>query len=181
MKFIESKLKGCFLIQWEPKSDNRGWFARTFCETEFEEIGLNINWRQINFSHTNYKGTVRGLHFQNTPNQEVKLIHCIRGKVLDVVVDLRKDSLSFLQAISNVLSEDNHYMIYIPKGLAHGFQSLEDNSELIYHHSEFYSPTAESGVNVNDPVFQIEWPLDPIHISNRDLGFPFLDYNFQGI
>ncbi|HRI00837.1 MAG TPA: dTDP-4-dehydrorhamnose 3,5-epimerase family protein [Saprospiraceae bacterium] len=181
MKFTESPLKGCFVIDPEIRSDQRGWFGRTFCVNEFSAIGLNSEWKQINYSHTSFAGTVRGLHFQHNPYQEVKLIHCVKGSVQDVILDLRKGSETFLSYYTILLSAQNHRMIYIPKGMAHGFQSLEDESELIYHHSEFYQPSAEGGINIGDPRIALTWPLEIRNLSERDKNFGMLCSEFKGI
>ena len=181
MIFTETALKGSFIISLEPYSDERGWFARTFCKKEFEKIGHHKEWVQMNHSFTIHKGTVRGMHFQLPPFTEIKMVRCIAGAVLDVIVDIRKDSATFLQWFSVELSAANKQMIYIPEGFAHGFQTLESNSELIYHHTAFYQPGVEGGLFYNDPLLNIQWPLPIQNISARDTNHPLLDNNFKGI
>jgi dTDP-4-dehydrorhamnose 3,5-epimerase len=181
MKFIETPLKGAYTIEIEPHIDDRGFFVRTYCKREFDQIHHTKEFVQFNHSMTVKKGTLRGMHYQVPPSAEIKLIRCIRGKVLDVVIDLRKNSPTFLQHISIVLSEDNRQMIYVPEGFAHGFQTLEDNSQMIYHHTEYYTPENERGLNYSDPAFQIKWPLPPINMTHKDQEYPFIDNNFKGI
>lgn len=181
MIFTETVLKGSFIISLEPYSDERGWFARTYCKKEFAAIGHDKEWVQMNHSFTVDKGTVRGMHFQHPPFSEIKMVRCIAGAVLDVIVDIRKDSPTFLQHINVSLSADNKKMIYIPHGFAHGFQTLEDNTELIYHHSEYYQPGVEGGLRYNDKALNIQWPLSIQNISERDTNHSLLDNNFNGI
>lgn len=181
MKFIKTHIDGCFIIQPVIHEDSRGWFTRIFCAGEFSEMGIHKPWVQINHSFTRTKGTIRGMHFQLAPHEEVKLIRCISGAVRDVVVDLRKDSATFLQHFSEEISAENKLMICIPEGCAHGFQSLENDTQLIYHHSNYYVPGAEGGLHYNDPLLQISWPLPVSVVSDRDLNHPFLQPNFKGI
>lgn len=181
MTFTETALKGSYVISLTPFSDDRGWFARTYCKNEFEAIGHSKEWVQMNHSFTKEKGTVRGMHFQHPPFSEIKMVRCIAGAVLDVIVDIRKDSPTFLQHMAVELSAVNKKMIYIPEGFAHGFQTLEDNTELIYHHSEFYKPGVEGGLRYDDPMLDIHWPLAVKDISNRDRNHLLLDENFKGV
>jgi len=181
MTFTETPLKGCYVIRPEIFSDDRGWFARTYCKTEFAQIGHSGEWVQMNHSFTAKTGTVRGMHFQLPPFAEVKLVRCVSGAVQDVVIDIRKDSPTFLQWFHIELSAENRNMIYIPAGFAHGFQTLKENSELIYHHSQFYKPGVESGIRYNDLTIKIDWPLPVVMISDRDNQHPLLDGNFKGI
>jgi dTDP-4-dehydrorhamnose 3,5-epimerase len=181
MIFTETALKGSFIISLKPYSDERGWFARTYCKREFETIGHHKEWVQMNHSFTTEKGTVRGMHFQLPPYCEIKMVRCIAGAVLDVIVDIRKDSATFLQWISVELSAANRQMIYIPEGFAHGFQTLEENTELIYHHTVYYEPGVEGGLRYNDPLINITWPLPAQNISARDKEHPLLDEHFKGI
>lgn len=181
MKFIETELKGAYIIDLEPRKDDRGLFARTFCKREFQEIGHNKEFVQFNHSMSVQKGTLRGMHFQNPPSAEIKLIRCIRGKVFDVIIDLRAGSSTFLKHIGVVLSEENMRMIYVPEGFAHGFQTLEDNTQMIYHHTEYYAPGSEGGLNFRDPSLNIEWPLTPTNLSDKDQKYPYIDNNFKGI
>lgn len=181
MIFTPSELEGVFFISLQPVGDNRGWFSRTYCKNEFAAIGHTKEWVQMNHSFTAKKGTIRGMHYQLPPFSEIKMVRCIAGAVLDVVIDLRKDSPTFLQHMQLELSAQNKQMIYIPEGFAHGFQCLEDNCELIYHHSAFYTPGAEGGIRFDDPQTGIKWPLNPTEISDRDRSHPLLDNNFKGI
>jgi dTDP-4-dehydrorhamnose 3,5-epimerase len=181
MIFSETPLKGSHVISIEPHSDERGWFARYYCEREFEQIGHKASWVQMNQS-TNYKkGTLRGLHFQYAPFKEIKLVRCIVGAVADVIVDLREGSPTFLQHFMVELSASNGKMIYIPKGFAHGFQCLTDNCTLLYHHTSHYNPEAEGGMRYNDPLLGIHWPIDVTVISERDSNHPHIDSLFKGI
>ncbi len=172
MKFIETKLKGAYIIELEPKRDARGFFARTWCAKEFSELGLNTNLVQQNMSLTLKKGALRGMHFQNEPHGETKVIRCTSGSIYDVAIDLRPDSLTYKQWFGIELTADNHTMLYIPKKFAHGFLTLEDNSEVSYLVSEFYTSTADTGVRFNDPAFGIKWPTEIIYISEKDKVFP---------
>jgi len=181
MIFTPTHLKGVYIIDLQPVGDSRGWFSRTYCKKEFTAIGHHKEWVQLNHSFTAAKGSVRGMHYQLPPFSEIKMVRCIAGAVLDVVIDLRKDSPTFLQWMGVELSAGNKKMIYIPEGFAHGFQCLMDNCELLYHHSEFYTPGAEGGIRYNDPLVGINWPLEPTEISDRDQTHPFLDKNFKGI
>lgn len=181
MKFFETELKGAFIIELEPRRDERGLFVRTFCKREFAEINHTKEFVQFNQSVSLQKGTLRGLHFQVPPSSEIKLIRCIRGKVFDVIIDLRMGSPTFLQHIEVILSDEKMNMIYVPEGFAHGFQTLEDNSHMIYHHTEYYTPENERGLNYNDPAFNILWPLEPVNVSEKDQKHPFIDHNFNGI
>ncbi|MDX2172127.1 MAG: dTDP-4-dehydrorhamnose 3,5-epimerase [Bacteroidota bacterium] len=180
MIFEETKLKGAYVISLQLLTDNRGGFARTFCKNEFAKIGHTKDLVQLNHSYNTHKGTIRGMHFQLPPYQEIKLIRCIRGSVLDVIVDLRKESPTFLQHISVELSAENKKMIYVPENFAHGFQTLEDHCELIYHHTEFYTPQADSGIRFDDPTLKIDWPLPPAMVSDKDKNYKLIDNHFKG-
>jgi len=168
MIFTELNLKGAYIIDLKVFSDERGWFGRTYCKEEFNSKGLEQEWVQMNHSFTKKRGTVRGMHFQFPPYQEIKMVRCIAGTVYDVIVDIRKDSPSFLQHVGIELSAANKKMIYIPAGFAHGFQTLSDDAELIYHHSALYAPQAEAGLLHNDPLLNINWPLTVTELSERD-------------
>lgn len=181
MIFNPTPLVGSYIIDLEPRSDERGWFARYYCKEEFEKIGHTKEWVQMNHSFTNKKGSIRGMHFQVQPFREIKMLRCIAGSVYDVIIDLRKDSATFLQWMGVELSATNKKMLYIPEGFAHGFQCLEDDCELIYHHSEFYKPGAEAGIRYNDPFINIKWPLPLTVISSRDEEHPYLTEQFKGI
>jgi len=158
MIFTETKLKGAYLIDIEPHGDERGFFARAYCQQEFMAHGLNSNWAQFNISLNKKRGTLRGMHYQSEPYGEIKLVRCTLGKVFDVIVDLRTESQTFTQWFGIELTAENHTILYVPKGFAHGYQTLEDNTEVFYQVSEFYHPECACGVRWNDPVFSIKWP-----------------------
>ena len=181
MNFTAAKLEGVYIIEPVLFEDERGWFARTFCKNEFAEIGHTKEWVQINHSFTNKKGTIRGMHYQLPPFSEIKLVRCIAGSIFDVVIDLRKDSATYLQWFGIELSAKNKKMIYIPEGFAHGFQTLSDDSELIYHHSQFYTPGVEGGIGYDDPKINIKWREEVAMVSVRDVQHPLLDENFSGL
>lgn len=181
MTFIETSLPGSYLVELKPLGDERGWFARTFCKNEFKKIGHDKEWVQMNHSYTSSAGTVRGLHFQHFPHQEIKMVRCISGSIFDVIVDIRKDSPHFLKWFGAELSAVNKKMMYIPEGFAHGFQTLSDHCELIYHHSAFYEPSAEGGLNINDPMININWPKEITVMSNRDQSHEFITEKFKGL
>jgi dTDP-4-dehydrorhamnose 3,5-epimerase len=172
MVFTESKLQGVFIVAPERREDSRGFFARTFCRQEFEAAGLNSNIVQCSVSFNREKGTLRGLHYQDSPHAEVKLVRCTRGVVYDVVVDLRPQSPTFREWIGVGLDLENRLSVYIPKGCAHGFLTLEDSSEVTYQMSEFYHQESARGVRWNDPAFQIDWPGEVNVISERDSSYP---------
>lgn len=180
MIFTETPLKGAYIIETKPFTDDRGLFARTFCKNEFQQIGHTKEFVQFNHSVTTHKGSIRGMHYQLPPFSEIKLIRCIRGKVFDVIIDIRQGSPTFLKHFSIELSEDNRLSLYIPEGFAHGFQTLEDNAQLIYHHTSFYQPGYESGIRFSDPAVGINWPLQVTRISEKDSNYEFLN-NFNGI
>lgn len=172
MKFIETKLKGVFEIDLNAKCDQRGFFARSWCRTEFAERGLNPALAQCNISFNKRQGTLRGMHYQEAPYAEAKLVRCIRGAIYDVALDLRPSSPTFQNWVASVLTAENRRALYIPEGCAHGFQTLEDNTELFYQMSEFYKEGLERGVRWDDPAFGIEWPLEVQVISERDQTYP---------
>lgn len=181
MIFTETKLPGSYTIELEPFNDERGWFARYFCKDEFSKIGHTKEWLQMNHSTTFKKGSLRGMHYQLQPFSEIKMVRCIAGAVFDVIIDVRKESLTFLQWFGAELSAENKKMIYIPEGFAHGFQCMTDNCELLYHHSEYYKPNIEAGIRYNDPKINIEWPLPVTTVSKRDISHQCIDENFKGI
>lgn len=172
MKFHETKLAGVFEIQIEPNSDDRGFFARCWCRKEFEENGLDGNLAQCSVSFNTRKGTLRGVHYQAAPQAETKVVRCTRGAVYDVVLDLRPQSATFKNWIAVTLTASNRTMIYVPQGCAHGFLTLEDETEVFYQMSEFYQPESARGVRWNDPAFQIDWPEAVEVISERDRTCP---------
>lgn len=181
MKFVKTPLTGVYVIKLEPFLDERGLFARTFCQKEFAKIGFHKQIVQINHSVTRQKGTIRGMHYQLPPVCEAKIIRCVQGKVFDVMMDLRMGSSTFKQWHGVELSQNNMSMVYIPERFAHGFQTLTDNVELIYHHSAFYSPEYERGLRFDDPALAIKWPLPEGAISPKDQSYPLIDGNFKGI
>lgn len=181
MIFKPLSLQDSYLVEPDVLNDERGSFSRYYCDGEFKQIGHTKPWVQLNHSYTQKKGTLRGLHFQTSPYSEIKMVKCVVGEIFDVIVDLRKGSKTFLKWTGVELSAGNRRTIYIPEGFAHGFQTLTDNCELIYHHSAAYEKTAEGGVRWNDPLLEIQWPLIPAHISDRDMQFFLLAPNFQGI
>jgi dTDP-4-dehydrorhamnose 3,5-epimerase len=170
MKFSETKISGAYLIEIEPNTDERGFFARTFCSEEFSRHGLVSELNQCNVSYNPKQGTLRGLHYQQLPYGEVKVVRCTKGAIYDVIIDLRPDSPSFKQWVGLELTADNHRMFYIPIGCAHGLQTLVDDTEVFYQMSSGYQPTAARGVRWNDPAFGIEWllPISMIHQRDRD-------------
>ena len=175
MLFTETKLKDAFNITIDKKSDERGFFARFWDYNEFENLGLDTNLVQCNVSFSKKRGTLRGLHYQQDPHSETKLLRCTKGSIFNVIVDIRKTSPTYLQWDGLVLSEDNYMMRYIPKGFANGILSLEDDSELFYQVTEFYTPNAENGIRWDDPTINIDWPLIPSLISEKDLSLKFID------
>jgi dTDP-4-dehydrorhamnose 3,5-epimerase len=181
MNFERTGLNGSYVVTIFPVKDERGWFVRTFCKNEFNEIGHSDEWVQINHSFTNDAGTIRGMHFQKPPYTETKLIRCIAGNIFDVIIDLRKNSNTFLKWFGVELSSENKKMIYIPAGFAHGFQALTDNCELIYHHTAYYTPGFEEGIRYNDEMIHINWPGPATKISERDNNHPLLSNSFEGI
>lgn len=172
MKFEPLALPGAVLVQIEPHRDERGFFARTFCQEEFAEAGLPTRFPQANLSSNTLAGTVRGMHFQAPPHEEPKLIRCVRGAVYDVIIDLRPTSPTYRQSLGAELNQDNHAALYVPPGFAHGFQTLADNSELLYMMGQTYNPQAARGVRWNDPAFAVSWPLPISIISQRDATYP---------
>lgn len=172
MKFTRLKLDGAFLLEIEIREDERGFFARTFCVDEFKKLGLNPNISQCSTSFNRIRGTLRGMHFQHKPYEEAKLVRCTAGSIYDVILDLRPESPTYLQWTSEVLSADNRKALYIPEGFAHGFQTLEPSSEVLYHMSAPYHEPSAAGARWDDPAFSIQWPIGNPIISERDRGHP---------
>ena len=172
MIFTETKLKGAFLIDPEPVKDERGMFARIWCQKECEAKGLKATWVQNNLSVNNRKGTMRGMHYQVAPHEEVKLVQCTMGAIYDVIVDLRPASATYLQYVGVELSAENRRMLFIPEMFAHGFLTLQDGSEVFYHMSAYYSPEAARGFRWNDPSFGIQWPEAIESMSEKDRNWP---------
>lgn len=174
MRFEKTKLPDAYIIELEKREDERGFFARTWDEKEFAEVGLENKVVQCNISFNRAKGTLRGMHLQRDPYAEVKLIRCIRGAIFDVIIDLRPESEVYKSWFGVELSAENRRTLYVPRGFAHGFQTLTDDTETFYMVSEFYTPEAEDGVRWDDPAFGIEWPLEPTEMSDKDRSWPLL-------
>ena len=172
MVFTQTKLKGAYIIDVKKIEDGRGFFGRSYCKKEFEQSGLNTNLVQVNISFNHKKGTLRGLHMQVAPHEESKLVRCTRGSIYDVILDLRSGSETFLQWIGVSLTAASYRMLYIPEGCAHAYLTLEDDTDVMYQVTEFYTPSAERGYKWNDPAFGIEWPIEPIIISDKDQDQP---------
>ncbi len=176
MKYTEAKLKGAFVVKIEKLSDERGFFARSWCQKEFEDQGLISRLVQTNVSYNRKKGTLRGMHYQIAPYQECKLIRCTRGAIYDVIIDLRPDSATYKQWTGVELTADNYTMLYVPEDFAHGFLTLTDNTEITYQVSQFYTPGSEKGIRFDDTAFNIQWPLEVTVISDKDRTWPdFVD------
>jgi dTDP-4-dehydrorhamnose 3,5-epimerase len=175
MQFIETIFPDTWLIEPTPAWDSRGCFTRMFCAQEFAKHGLETNFVQHSSSYTVAKGTLRGMHFQRAPHGEIKVVGCRSGAIWDVIIDLRADSPTYRRWLSFELTPENRCQLYIPVGLAHGFQALCDNTEVQYLTSAFYEPSAASGIRYDDPAFVIDWPLPPTAISERDSAWPYLD------
>lgn len=172
MKFITTDFSGAYVVEPEKIVDDRGFFARTFCRDEFATRGLRPVFVQCNVSFNARKGTLRGMHFQEKPHEEAKLVRCTRGAIYDVILDIRRSSPTFMRWAAYELTAENHRMVYLPEGFAHGFQALEDNCEVFYQMSEIFHAPFARGIRWNDPAFSIPWPLaDPI-VSARDAQYP---------
>ena len=174
-------LQGLSLVKRTPVQDSRGSFARLFCSDELSVLGWNTAIAQVNLSRTELKGTIRGMHFQHPPWSEKKLLLCLKGAILDIVIDIRADSPTFLQYYSVTLSEDNSLGLHIPEGFAHGFQTITRAVELLYFHSAPYTPSAEGGLNPLDPQLALPWPLPITQISEKDRNLPVLNNDFEGL
>ncbi len=172
MIFTETQLKGAFIIDPERREDPRGFFARMWCENEAIAHGVNPRVAQCNISFNRLKGTLRGMHYQISPFEEAKLVRCTMGGIHDVIIDLRGDSPTFKRNVAVVLTAENRRMLYIPEGFAHGFQTLEDNTEVFYQMSQVYAPECAAGVRWNDPAFAITWPDADRIINDRDRSYP---------
>jgi dTDP-4-dehydrorhamnose 3,5-epimerase len=174
MIFTETKLKGAFIIDIERREDNRGFFARAFCQKEFADHGLKPTIAQANVAFNKSKGTLRGMHFQYPPAAETKLVRCTRGAILDIIVDLRPESPTYLQHVAVELSSDNGRALYVPERFAHGYQVLEDTTETSYQVGEFYTPGAEGGLHYADPRLGLTWPLPIGEMSPKDAAWAYL-------
>ena len=172
MKFITTTIEGVFKIDLEPRFDERGFFARMFCREEFASHGLETKFVQANTSYSADSGTLRGMHYQHPPHSEAKLVKCVQGELYDVVLDLREDSRSFGRYQAFDLTAENRSMVYVPKGCAHGFMTMKPDTEIMYMVSASYSPEAEAGIRYDDPLFNIDWPMVPVEISDKDAGYP---------
>jgi dTDP-4-dehydrorhamnose 3,5-epimerase len=181
MKFINTNFEGLWVIETESKSDGRGFLTRLFCKNEFDKINFHKEFVQENLTLTKAKGTFRGLHYQVPPHSEAKLVRCISGKVLDIVIDLRKNSKTFLKSYVLELDSSKLNMILIPEGFAHGFQTLTDNCTMLYLHSNFYNASFERGIRFDDRVINIELPLPVTDVSERDKNHPLIQKEFEGI
>jgi len=178
---FNSPLNDLLVVEAKPISDHRGFFCRLFCPEELGKFGFRKPVAQVNYTFTRKCGSLRGMHFQFPPFSECKIVFCLRGKVYDVAVDIRKDSAAFLKWHAEILSPENRRGLLIPEGFAHGFQTLADDCELIYFHSEIYNSEKEGALNVFDPGLGIAWPLEPTDISDRDRSHPFVNNDFRGI
>lgn len=167
-------MKGAYLVTLEKREDERGFFARSWCRREFGSLNLNTNLVQCNISYSKCRGTLRGMHYQLAPHSECKLIRCVRGAIYDVIIDLRPQSPTFHKWFGVELTAANYRMLYVPEGVAHGFQTLTDDTEVFYQVSEFYQPEAERGIRWNDPKIGIDWPLPVQSISEKDKNYPLL-------
>jgi len=174
MIFTETKLKGAYIIDLERKADSRGFFARAFCQKEFEAHGLKPVIMQANIASNVKRGTLRGMHFQYPPAAETKLVRCTRGAILDIIVDLRPESPTYLDHIAVELNEDNQRALYVPERFGHGYQVLRDNTDTSYQVGEFYTPGCEGGLRYDDPRLKLEWPLPISAISEKDTAWKFL-------
>ena len=172
MRFVETKLRGAFVLELEPREDDRGFFARSFCQKEFEAHGLKPSVAQCNTSFNHRRGTMRGMHYQLPPAAETKLVRCTRGSILDVIVDLRPGSPTYLQHVAVELSEQNRRQLYVPELFAHGYLSLTDGAEVAYQVGEFYTPGCERGIRYDDPQLGIDWPIAVEVISEKDASWP---------
>ena len=181
MIFVETPIPGAYVIEIEKHRDERGFFARSWCAREFADKGLDHQLVQCNVSFNTLKGTLRGLHYQLPPHAEVKLVRCTKGSLFDVIVDLRKDSPTFLKWFAIELTAANHRMLYIPKLFAHGFQTLDDDTEIFYQMTEFYEPAASKGLRWNDPRLGINWPDADRAMSQKDQAYPNLEVSVVGL
>ena len=172
MIFRETDLPGAYVIDLEPHRDERGFFARAWCQREFEAHGLNPRLVQCNISYNETRGTLRGMHYQAPPHEEAKLVRCTRGRLYDVIIDLRSDSPTYKEHVGIELNDENRTMLYVAEGFAHGFLTLEDDTEVFYQMSAFYAPEVARGVRWDDPAFDIYWPAPVRHIKDRDQHYP---------
>jgi dTDP-4-dehydrorhamnose 3,5-epimerase len=175
MNFLETRLKGSYVIELERREDSRGFFARVFCQAEFADHGLKPIIAQANIASNRRKGTLRGMHFQHPPSAETKLVRCTRGAILDIIVDLRPESPTYLEHVAVELSADNHRALYVPERFAHGYQALADETDTSYQVGEFYTPGSEGGLRYDDPRLALTWPMPVTIMSDKDRAWPSLD------
>ena len=180
MIFHKTELRGAFVIDLEKIEDERGFFARAWCAKEFEAQGLTARTIQCNISFNKIRGTTRGMHYQIAPYEETKLVRCMAGSIYDVIIDLRSESETYRRWFGVELTAANRRMLFVPEGFAHGFQTLEDNTEVFYHVSEFYTPGSERGIRWDDPTFSIDWPIEVQVISDKDKSWPDFVYDQRG-
>ncbi len=181
MKFHKTPLQDARLIELERRGDDRGFFARFYCEREFGTEGLATPFVQVNNSLSAKKGTLRGMHYQLAPSAEVKVVRCLKGALWDCIADLRPDSPSYGKWFGAELNDDNRLMMYVPRGFAHAILTLADGTEALYLVSDFYAPEAERGVRFNDPWLDIDWPIEPAEVSDKDRNWPLFDPDFHGV
>ena len=181
MELIKTNLKDVYIIKLSPITDERGSLTRMFCKKEMNAIMKGEEIVQINHTITKEKNTIRGMHYQDFPKSETKIISCIKGEVLDIIIDIRKNSPTFMKRHEEVLSENNQTMLYVPKGFAHGFQTLSDDVGMIYFHTQFYSKEKERGIRYDDPKLGIKWPFKTTNISDKDKKHKLLDESFKGV
>lgn len=179
MHFVKTPLEGAYVIDLDKKGDDRGFFARFFCTKEFGQMGLETTFVQVNNSFSGAKGTLRGMHYQLAPKGETKLVRCVKGSLYDIILDLREGSPTFGQSYGCELTADNRRMMYVPKGFAHGFITLENDTEALYLVSEFYAPDLERGLRWDDPHFKIHWPIAPQIISDKDKSHRAYDPSYH--
>ncbi len=175
MTFQETKLNGAYVVELDRLVDDRGFFGRFFCRREFKLAGISHDIKQINLSYSHLAGTVRGLHYQAEPNQESKFIYCSKGAIFDIMVDMRKGSVTYLQWVGTELRAEDSRMVYVPEGFAHGYATLADKCEVIYSVSGFYAPESERGIRWDDPAIGIQWPVSILHVSDKDLRHQYID------
>lgn len=181
MKFTETPLKDSYIIEIDPLRDERGLFTRLYCKDSFRKLGEDFAIEQINYSLTKRKGSVRGMHFQYPSKSEIKVVRCLTGSVFDVIIDIRRNSPTFLNWYGHMLSADKMEMMYIAKGFAHGFQTLENNCSMLYFHSDPYASSYEGALRYNDPRIGIEWPIEVTEISLKDQNLPLITNDFTGV
>jgi dTDP-4-dehydrorhamnose 3,5-epimerase len=181
MQFEQTKIEGVYIVKLSKHEDHRGWFARAYCENEFQNQGINFCIRQINHSFTKQRGSFRGVHYQFGKFSEHKLVKCISGSVIDFGVDLRKNSSTLFETVSVELTDSNNTMLLLPPGVGHGFQTLKDDTSLIYLHSSFYNKNYEGGFRYNDAKINLNLPLAISDISERDCKHPLINHNFLGV